>query len=441
MKNNWQEVKLDNVCELIAGFAFKSKDFGAYPDKVVKITNIEPPFVNMTNLVGVDLSKYNRNNLAKFIVKRGDYVLAMTGATIGKLGRISNDDIAYINQRVLKFKPNDGVDKDFLFFILSESNFSQYILNHIDSESAQANISAKTIGQYEFELPPLDAQKRISAVLGSLDNKIELNNKINQNLDWEDYFSICRKIIKLEKENQNLEAQAQAIFKSWFVDFEPFGGKMPADWKSGTFSELIANTVGGDWGKDELQDNYTEEVYCIRGADIPDVKIGNRGKMPKRYILQKNYSLKKLNDGDLVVEISGGSPTQSTGRIAAISDYLLNRYKNKIICTNFCKSLKPKKNYSEYVYHYWQYLYDKNIFFGYENGTTGIKNLDISAFLETEPVIIPSQNILVAFAEVCKKTFAQIYHNGYENETLAQLRDTLLPKLMSGEIDVSDVAV
>ena len=70
MKNNWRKVKLDNVCELIAGFAFKSKDFGAYPDKVVKITNIEPPFVNMTNLVGVDLSKYNRNNLAKFIVKR-----------------------------------------------------------------------------------------------------------------------------------------------------------------------------------------------------------------------------------------------------------------------------------------------------------------------------------------------------------------------------------
>ena len=256
-------------------------------------------------------------------------------------------------------------------------------------------------------------------VLDSLENKIRYNTLINQ----------------------NLESQAQAIFKSWFVDFEPFGGKMPADWKSGTFSELITNTVGGDWGKDELQDNYTEEVYCIRGADIPDVKIGNRGKMPKRYILQKNYSLKKLNDGDLVVEISGGSPTQSTGRIAAISDYLLNRYKNKIICTNFCKSLKPRKNYSEYVYHYWQYLYDKNIFFGYENGTTGIKNLDISAFLETEPVIIPSQNILVAFAEVCRKTFAQIYHNGYENETLAQLRDTLLPKLMSGEIDVSDMAV
>ena len=231
MKNNWQKVKLGDVCELIAGFAFKSKDFGGYPDKVVKITNIEPPFVNMANLVGVDLSTYNRNNLTKFIVKRRDYVLAMTGATIGKLGRISDDSIAYINQRVLKFKPNDDVDKDFLFFILSESKFSQYILNHIDSESAQANISAKTIGQYEFELPPHETQKKISAILESLDDKIELNNKINQNLDWEDYFSICHKIFELEKENQNLEAQAQVIFKSWFVDFEPFGGKMPKDWK------------------------------------------------------------------------------------------------------------------------------------------------------------------------------------------------------------------
>ena len=336
----------------------------------------------------------------------------------------------------------DMLDNRFLYYYLSQDEIVNYLqVIAENSVSVYPSIKPTDITKLKIKLPEITEQRKIADILDSLSNKIEYNSYINQNLDWEDYFSICRKIIKLEKENQNLESQAQAIFKSWFVDFEPFGGKMPADWKSGTFSELIANTVGGDWGKDELQDNYTEEVYCIRGADIPDVKIGNRGKMPKRYILQKNYSLKKLNDGDLVVEISGGSPTQSTGRIAAISDYLLNRYKNKIICTNFCKSLKPKKNYSEYVYHYWQYLYDKNIFFGYENGTTGIKNLDISAFLETEPVIIPSQNILVAFAEVCKKTFAQIYHNGYENETLAQLRDTLLPKLMSGEIDVSDVAV
>ncbi len=241
MQVNWQEVKLGDVCDLIAGFAFKSKDFGDYPDKVIKITNIEPPFVNMESLSRVDLSEYNKSKLAKFIAQKGDYMLAMTGATIGKLGRIC-DGNAYINQRVLMFKTIETIDKKFLYYILADYNFAQYILNHIDSESAQANISATTIGKYEFFLPPFDVQKNIAGVLGALDDKIELNNKINN----------------------NLEQQAQALFKSWFVDFEPFGGTMPEDWKIGTFSELIVDAIGGDWGKDAPLNNYTEEVYCIR---------------------------------------------------------------------------------------------------------------------------------------------------------------------------------
>jgi type I restriction enzyme S subunit len=109
---NWQNVKLGDICELIAGFAFKSKDFGDFTDKVIKITNIEPPFVNMTNLAGIDLSQYNKSKLEKFEAKRGDYVLAMTGATIGKLGRVCSGK-AYINQRVLMFKSQKEIDKNF----------------------------------------------------------------------------------------------------------------------------------------------------------------------------------------------------------------------------------------------------------------------------------------------------------------------------------------
>ena len=440
MGTNWRTVKFGDICKINNETYSISEnwDFVNYLDT----GNITKNVINEFQFISIKNDKLPSRARRK--VKNGNIIYSTV--------RPNQEHYGYITSQPQNFLVSTGfavidvnlnlADSKFIYYNLTQREYTN-LLQSIAEQSTTTYPSIKSIdiANLKISIPSLSVQKKIAAILSALDDKIELNEKINQNLDWEDYFRICRRIYELEKENQNLESQAQAIFKSWFVDFEPFGGKMPADWKSGTFSELITNTVGGDWGKDELQDNYTEEVYCIRGADIPDVKIGNRGKMPKRYILQKNYSLKKLNDGDLVVEISGGSPTQSTGRIAAISDYLLNRYKNKIICTNFCKSLKPRKNYSEYVYHYWQYLYDKNIFFGYENGTTGIKNLDISAFLETEPVIIPSQNILVAFAEVCRKTFAQIYHNGYENETLAQLRDTLLPKLMSGEIDVSDVAV
>ena len=97
--------------------------------------------------------------------------------------------------------------------------------------------------------------------------------------------------------------------------------------------------------------------------------------------------------------------------------------------------------YSEYIYQYWQYLYDKDIFFTYENGTTGIKNLDLSGVLNTESIIIPNKSALMVFSEICNSYFDNIHFNGLEIEHLAELRDTLLPKLMSGEINVDDVKI
>jgi len=180
-------------------------------------------------------------------------------------------------------------------------------------------------------------------------------------------------------------------------------------------------------------------VYCIRGADIPDVKFGNKGKMPIRYILPKNYAAKRLHDGDLVVEISGGSPTQSTGRVAFISKSLLKRFDKGLVCTNFCRAVKPKPGWSMFLYTLWQYLYDKDLFFIYENGTTGIKNFDLNGLLEKEQVAIPPAGLLEQFNQLCSASFDMIFKNGLENEKLSNLRDTLLPKLMSGEIDVDSV--
>jgi len=248
------------------------------------------------------------------------------------------------------------------------------------------------------------------------------------------YYVLSLKAERNKKINDNLQQQAQALFKQWFVD-----NPDAISWKEGTFSNLIEKTISGDWGKDSPSGNNTEMVYCIRGADIPEVRAGNKGKMPTRYILPKNYAVKQLVDGDIVVEISGGSPTQSTGRAAAVSDALLARYDKGMVCTNFCKALKPRAGYSMYVYYYWQYLYDRDIFFSYENGTTGIKNLDINGFIETEPIVIAPEGLVEKFDAVCQTVFSKIYANGMENEHLALVRDTLLPKLMSGEIDASAV--
>lgn len=227
-----------------------------------------------------------------------------------------------------------------------------------------------------------------------------------------------------------------AIFKSRFISNE-----QRTKWDTGTFSDLIVSTLGGDWGKDSPSGNHTEMVYCIRGADIPEVKNGNKGKMPTRYILPKNYEAKRLLPGDIVVEISGGSPTQSTGRVAAISQSLLDRYDKGMVCTNFCRAIKPKPGYSMFLYYYWQYLYDCNVFFSYENGTTGIKNLDLSGFINTEEVIIPPLEHIEKFNNYCQTVFDQIFANGLESEQLSTIRDVLLPRLMSGELDVSAITL
>ena len=302
---------------------------------------------------------------------------------------------------------------DYIYYVLTQKEITEHLQAIAEqSVSAYPSLKPSDIENLEVLLPDIDTQKATVAILGVIDEKIKQNTEINN----------------------NLEQQAQAIFKEWFID-NPENN----EWSTGTFSELIKSTLNGDWGKEALTGNNTEKVYCIRGADIPEVKAGNKGKMPTRYILPKNLATKQLTAGDIVVEISGGSPTQSTGRCTAITQSLLDRYDSGMVCTNFCKAIKPKEGYSLFIYYYWQYLYGKGVFFSYENGTTGIKNLDFSGFIETETILIPPVDKVMAFDDYCKSIFNQIFANGKQNEHLAVLRDSLLPKLMSGELDVSDI--
>lgn len=304
--------------------------------------------------------------------------------------------------------------------------YNKYLLVVLRSERIQKQIEQTSVGdviphfkksffdQILIPVPPMNIQKIVGNYYFSFSNKIECNNQINK----------------------NLEEQAKEIFKEWFIDNSENVG-----WKNGKFSDLITSTLSGDWGKDELSGNNTEKVYCIRGADIPEVKTGNKGKMPVRYIIPKNLQSKQLEEGDIVVEISGGSPSQSTGRSTVITQSLLDRYDSSIVCTNFCKALKPVKEYSMFIYYYFQYLYDKNIFFSYENGTTGIKNLDLTGFLETESIVIPPKNLIDDFHKFCTSSFNQIFANGKQSEQLSNIRDSLLPKLMSGELDVDNISI
>lgn len=366
--------------------------------------------------ISYDDSRLHNNAAKKVpdvkILKPGDVLINSTGTgTAGRVAQIWDIEApTTIDGHMILMRPTDEIDP--LYYGYAVKAFQAAIESYAEGSTGQTEINKTRLQNETIITYPVDKgeQSKIARILAAIDEKILLNEEVNK----------------------NLAEQAQSIFKSWFID-----APESSSWETGTFSDIIETMIAGDWGKDSPTGNNTEMVYCIRGADIPDVKSGNKGKMPTRFILPKNYAAKHLVAGDVVVEISGGSPTQSTGRIASISQSLLDRYDKGMVCTNFCKAMKPKSGYSMFVYYYWQYLYDKKVFFLYENGTTGIKNLDISGFIETEPIILPPAELVEKFDAFCHSIFNVIFANGLQNEQLANMRDALLPKLMSGEIDAS----
>lgn len=416
MTSEWNHSTINDVCVLVTDGSHsspKSVNDGKYMVSVKDFTDYGFDFASCRMISNDDYETLKRNGCVPQI----DDIL------IGKDGARFFEDIIIYRQRekpaLLSSIAILRCDKskilpDFLYYVLRTPSFRQDVKDNYGSGSAIPRIILKDFKRMMVSYPSLEKQQAIISVLTAIDSKIQANTEIND----------------------NLQQQAQTLFREWFID-----NPDAVTWKEGTFSDLIEKIISGDWGKDAPSGNNTEMVYCIRGADIPEVRAGNKGKMPTRYILPKNYAAKQLVDGDIVVEISGGSPTQSTGRAAAVSTALLDRYDKGMVCTNFCKALKPVTGYSMYVYHYWLHLYNMGVFFSYENGTTGIKNLDITGFIETEPILIAPADLVEKFDAFCQSIFAKVYANGFENEQLALIRDTLLPKLMTGEVDVSEIEI
>lgn len=423
--SQWKEVKLGNIASVQTGpfgSQLHNEDYKESGTPIVTVEHLGNKKFTRQNLPRV--SQEDCVRLAKYSMKTGDIIFSRVGA-VDRCSLVSQEESGWLfSSRCLCVRANDEIDSEWLYYYFCLDT-TKLNVRSIAVGATMPSINTKILSNDVFVKYPtsIESQQRIASILSSLDAKIENNNKINA----------------------KLEEIAQNLFKEWFVDFSPFMngkfveselGLIPEGWRVGTLGEIIINTIAGDWGKDNEEGNFTFKVACIRGADIEDVKAGNKGKMPTRYILPKNFNAKHLEANDLVVEISGGSPTQSTGRICLISDSLLNRYDNALVCTNFCRALKPIPEYSMFLYNIWQNLYDKGVMFLYENGTTGIKNLALNDLIAKQLVILPPKEITLKFNNLVASFEMVIQQNGIENEKLATIRDTLLPKLMSGEIEV-----
>ena len=401
----WEEITIDICCDLIAGYAFKSKDFGEFDTKVIRIGDITPPFVHHDSAIGVNLANYDHRKIERYKIKYNDFVLAMTGATIGKVGRYISDVPSYVNQRVLLFKSKEGYDHSFIYYTINSYVFSQYVLNHIDSESAQPNISANTISKFSFMLPAnISDQRKIAGILSALDAKIENNNKINA----------------------NLEAQAQALFKSWFVDFTPFKdqpfvdselGPIPQGWKVGKLGDYCETICRGLTPKYNLD---SKEIVlgqtCVRNNIVT---LNNARKHQP-----KGKTEKKVQQWDTLINSTG---IGSLGRVGIVYfDYNYVSFDSHITVVRATNPLLRPYIGRNLVS---RQLEIENLAIG-STGQTELPRESVKSIT----LYIPTQKVLESFNCIIKPLSLKILKNIQENQRLAALRDTLLPKLMSGEI-------
>ena len=153
-----------------------------------------------------------------------------------------------------------------------------------------------------------------------------------------------------------------------------------------TLYDTVAEFISGDWGAEAKCADSPQSAYCIRAADVVPIETHDYSAIPERFVSQNSFTQRQLRKGDIVIEKSGGSPTQSTGRVVYISQSLLSAKRN-IICSNFCTAIRIKPQWDPYfVYQYWRQVYNTGVFFNYEGKTSGLKNLQLEVALKSIPV-------------------------------------------------------
>lgn len=353
-------------------------------------------------------TKVEERNYLKFQLRKNDILIARTGASIGVNIFIHQDKKAVFNNGLIRIRVNEVLcHPKYLYYNFRTTDYNGFIESISGGTSTQPNMQINALLSYEVNLPHLTEQQSIASILSSLDDKIDL----------------------LHRQNKTLEAMAEALFRKWFVD------EAKESWPSETFAKWINETVGGEWGKENAEGDFCKAVYCIRGTDIADLNIGVPLKMPVRFVKEKKFDSIEPQEGDLIIEISGGTENQSTGRVCYINKDIKKLFKYPLVFSNFCRMIRIKKSeYTFFVYCYIQYLYKQDEFFNLENGSSGIKNLDYKALLFEIEYPMPPEDVVLSFYEVVVPLFKKVNQNKAQVSSLASLRDTLLPKLMSGEL-------
>ncbi len=332
---------------------------------------------------------------------------------------ISNNSIACI--------PKDGADPAYYFYLFKDSSFSDVITG-----SAQPQITITNLSTKRLLVPPIAIQRRIASILSAYDDLIENNT---------------RRIAILEE-------MARRIYEEWFVRFRFPGhegvrmveselGLVPEGWKYCPLGTLVEHHIGGGWGQEEANADFSVPAYVIRGTDIPDVRGGSLGRAPLRFHTPSNFRSRKLKARDIVFEVSGGSKDQPVGRAVMVPAELLSRTQHPVICASFCRLVRADaaQILPELLHLHFERIYANREIMQYQTQSTGITNFKFTVFLEKEIVIKPTAEVQGQFAQVLLPMLGLVERLGIKNSNLRTTRDILLPKLISGELSVENIEI
>ena len=381
------------------GIAASAVPFDSSLHTYLRITDInDDGTLNKSGLMSVD-----EDEAGKYLLKPNDIVFARTGNSTGRsyFYDCSDGELVYAGF-LIKFSLDSAkVNPRILKYYTHSKPYYDWVQS-FGTGSTRGNINAKTYGNMPITLPPRDIQDKIVDVLKSLDDKIDVNSRIND----------------------NLEQQAQALFKSWFVDFEPFKNgefveseleMIPRGWRVGALSEIADITMGT---------SPAGTSYNVTGEG--DVFYQGRAEFGFRFPHRNMYTSepKRFAEIDSVL-LSVRAP---------VGD--INVAEERCCIGRGLASVRSNKGMNSYILYLMKSL---NSVFDQFNGEGTVFGSINKKALEQVPVIIPREEDISKFDKICKPIDKQIKNIEQESRRLAELRDTLLPKLMSGELKVNEI--
>ena len=406
--------KLEEIAEFQKGFAFKSKDFKDSGVRIVKVSNLTSESIDSSSCVCID------NDLAEKYIQyeliKDDIIITTVGSwptnpasVVGKVVKVpENMNNSLLNQNAVRIRGNSLVNQRYLYYLLKSNNFRDYIIGTAQGSANQASITQKDIKNFKYDIPTLKEQEAISKILSDLDEKIETNIEINK----------------------KLEEMAQAIFKQWFVDFEfPNEDGKPYKSSGGEMVESELGMIPKGWEVVKLQDigNLTmglspkSESYNAIGEGIP--LLNGAADFYGGLIKATKYTTKetrvcKKNDLVFCIRATIGNIT------FADKEYCLGRG---------VASIESKKNlYIGIIYMNLSRSIERLKAQATGSVILGLSKPDINDM----KLILPTKEILNKYSDIFKNAFDKKHILELENDKLINLRDILLPKLMSGEIRV-----